>query len=377
CSKLLSLLCFAGAACIAALTAISFIFLPLFKSAAMSLVCESCRKTISPDGRHMSCSLCEHDYHLGKTCSGIADSTFATMSTEKKEKWRCKLCRFKSNHSDLEGAADVIPEAISQSDSTLLATQIMAINQKLDSLVLLETSVDTLLELPGQVEELLLLKPCIDQIKTSFEQVRSSITSLEKKYDSLLTTVSAHTTDITDLRTEVGALKATVSEQADTILSLRSVMNEAEQFSRRQKMEIHGVKVAPGEAPASIVAELADKLGIVEHQPTDVVLVHRLSGKRALNPPILVKFTSVEVKDRWVQARGKLRLLSTDDSPERVFFNDNLTQTNRELFWLARTRGKELGYKFVWVKNARIFARKRKGAPHVRILQQSDLNLIV
>ncbi|CAN7947522.1 unnamed protein product [Ixodes hexagonus] len=214
-------------------------------------------------------------------------------------------------------------------------------------------------------------------MKTSFEQVRSSITSLEKKYDSLLATVSAHTTDITDLRTEVGALKATVSEQADTILSLRSEMNEAEQFSRRQNMEIHGVKVVPGEAPASIVAELADKLGIVEHQPTDVVLVHRLSGKRALNPPILVKFTSVEVKDRWMQARGKLRLLSTDDSPERVFFNDNLTQTNRELFWLARTRGKELGYKFVWVKNARIFARKQEGAPHVRILQRSDLNLIV
>ncbi|CAN7988608.1 unnamed protein product, partial [Ixodes hexagonus] len=375
--KLLSLLCLAGVACISALTVLTFVVLPIFNPASMTLVCEACRKVIPSDGRHMTCSMCEHNYHLGKTCSGIADSTFATMNTEKKEKWRCKLCRSKSNRSDLEGTADVLPDAISQSDSTLLATQIAVINHKLDSLLVLKTSVDTLLELPGQVEELLLLKPSIDQMKATVEDVRTSITSLEKKYDSLLASVSAHTTDINDLRTEVGALKATVSEQADTILSLKTEMNAAEQYGRRQNMEIHGLKVAPGEAPASIVAGLADKLGIVGHQPTDVVFAHRLSDKRILNPPLLVKFASVEVKDRWMQARGKLRILSTDGSPERVFFNDNLTQTNRELFWLARTRGKEHGYKFVWVKNARIFARKQESAPHVRIFQRSDLDLIV
>lgn len=297
------------------------------------------------------------------------------MSPDKKEKWRCKACRCKSIPSSLDGG-DVSSDATSTCDSTTLASQILAINQKLDSLLSLRASVNSLLELPGKVNELLLLKPSIDLMKVTVEEVRTSISFLGEKYDSLLATVSAHTADVNDLRKEVGALKVTVSEQAHTIQTLQTEMNDTEQRSRLQVMEIHGMSVQPGEALPSVLAGLADKLGIVGHQPSDVVSAHRLLVKRAGHPPILVRFSSVSVKDRWMQARGKLRLLSRDSPPERLYFNDNLTQTNKELFWLARSRGKEHGFKFVWVKSGRIFARKEEGAPAIRILQRGDLELI-
>lgn len=75
-------------------------------------------------------------------------------------------------------------------------------------------------------------------------------------------------------------------------------------------------------------------------------------------------------------ARGKLGLLNSDGSPDNIFFNDNLTQANGELFWLARAREKERGYKFVCVKNTRISARKKVGAPLVKLQQQNALDLI-
>ncbi|KAG0419837.1 hypothetical protein HPB47_003850, partial [Ixodes persulcatus] len=191
-----------------------------------------------------------------KTLQDEVSSLQATVQSQAAE-----ILQVRAAQND-KGAADVTHDAISQSDSTLLATQITAMSQKLDTLSVLKTSVDALLELPGQVEQLLLLKPSIDQMKASIEEVRTLITSLEKNYDSLLASVSAHTTDINDLRTEVEALKATVTEQAAAILSLRMETNEAEQNSRRQNMEIHGLKVTSGEAPVSIVAGLAAKLGI-------------------------------------------------------------------------------------------------------------------
>ncbi|CAN7985824.1 unnamed protein product, partial [Ixodes hexagonus] len=375
--KLLLTYCLAGGACLGLLTVLRFLLFALlsFKPTIMTLVCDACQKGILPDGRHMTCAVCDHNYHLGKTCSGIADSTFTAMSPDKKEKWRCKVCRSKSNRADLEGA-DVSSDAISSCESTTLAAQILAINEKLDPLLSLKASVNSLLELPGKVNELLLLKPSIDLMKVTVEEVQTSISSLGKKYDSLLATVSAHATGMNELRTEVVALKDTVSEQAHTIQSLQTELNDADQRGRQHIMEIHGMNVIPNEALPSILAGLADKLEIAGHQSADVVSVFRLPGKRAINPPILVKFASVAAKDKWMQARSKLRQLSRDNPPETLYFNDSLTQTNRELFWQARARGKEHGYKFVWVKNARIYARKDEGASPVRIQQRSDLDLI-
>ncbi|KAG0444037.1 hypothetical protein HPB47_014253, partial [Ixodes persulcatus] len=156
-------------------------------------------------------------------------------------------------------------------ESASLAAQILAMNEELSSL----------LELPGKVNELLLLKPSIDLMKASVEEVQTSISFLAEKYDNLLAKVSTHATDIHDLRAEVGALKTTVSEQAQTIQSLHTEMNDAEQRSRLQDMEIHGLSVTSGESLSSILVGLADKLGIEGHQPSDVVSIYRLQGKRA------------------------------------------------------------------------------------------------
>ncbi|KAM7302758.1 uncharacterized protein ISCGN_018266 [Ixodes scapularis] len=297
------------------------------------------------------------------------------MSPDKKEKWRCKVCRSKNSRADIDGV-DASSDSISSCETTTLAAQILTINEKLDSILSLKASVNLLLELPAKVNELLLLKPTIDRMNVTVEEVQTSISFLGKKYDSLLATVSAHATDMSELRTEVASLKDTVCEQAHTIQSLQTEMNDADQRGRQHIMEIHGMTVKPDEALPSILAGLADKLGIPGHQPADVVSVFRLPGKRSIKPPILVKFTSVATKDKWMQARSKLRQFSRDNPPERLYFNDSLTQTNRELFWQARTLGKERGYKFVWVKNARIYAKKDEGASPVRIQQRSDLDLI-
>ncbi|CAN7977992.1 unnamed protein product, partial [Ixodes persulcatus] len=364
--------------CLACLILLAFLFhraLCPLRSAAMSLTCCACLKPISPDGRLMTCSTCAQNYHPGKVCSGIADSTFATLNLEKKEKWRCRACRSKGNNSTLDGANES-SGVFSQSDSPTLTGQIFDINRKLDSLLSLKTSVDLLMELPGKVNELLLLKPSIELMKASVEEVQTSIAFLAQKYDSLLEATSVHEKEIKGIHSEMEGLRVTVSEQANTIQALQSEINETEQQSRLSTMEIQGMQVATGEALAPILVGLADKLGLKGHLPSDVLSTQRIPAKRDQNPIILVKFASVSIKDRWMQARGKLRLLANEGTPGKVYFNENLTPSNRELFWLARSRGRERGYKFVWVKNGRIFARKEEGAPPVRISRKRDLDLI-
>lgn len=57
-----------------------------------------------------------------------------------------------------------------------------------------------------------------------------------------------------------------------------------------------------------------------------------------------------------------------------MYLNENLTQATKELFWKTRSKGKENNDKFVWVSNAKIFARKEYGGPVIRIASLTDID---
>lgn len=77
-----------------------------------------------------------------------------------------------------------------------------------------------------------------------------------------------------------------------------------------------------------------------------------------------------------MNTRKSLAALESVTFP-RLYFNENLTRTNRELFRFARVRGKEKGFKFIWTGNGKILAKKCEGAPVIRIDKLSDLEKIV
>lgn len=77
-----------------------------------------------------------------------------------------------------------------------------------------------------------------------------------------------------------------------------------------------------------------------------------------------------------MSARARLRSLGETKTVPKTLFNENLTLINKDLFWQARTRGKENQYKYAWVKGGKVFARKQEGSRLVRILHVDNLNKI-
>lgn len=173
------------------------------------------------------------------------------------------------------------------------------------------------------------------------------------------------------------SLRSTVAEQSDQISHLQSDINDSEQYSRLPNLEIHGYPVRPNENLQVLINELATKLNLAAFQPSEVLTLHRLPAKRDAIPPIIVRFQSVRSKEKWMEAKKNLRLLSQSDPGLRLFFNDNLTHANKELFWKARCCGRERNYKFVWVRNSKMFAKKSEGSPLVRVNSVRDLEKIV
>lgn len=336
---------------------------------ATPLECIACFKPVPNDGRFMKCSECQHVYHLGQSCAGIADSTFTTMGSLKREKWRCRTCRTK----ECRGSTSIN----SQEDSSVVLVQLTALNEKIDSLMSIKDSVETLLNLPTKVDELMALKPTVERLQSTVEEVQSAISFLSSKYDVLMLTVSANEKKMKELDAESAILRATVSEQSVAIKKLQDEANDAEQYSRQMNMEISGLPVSNNENLSNEVCDLARKLGLNDFHAPDILAIHRLPSRKGAIPVVLVRFASLRIRDRWMDARGKLRSLAGSGTVPRIFLNENLTRANKELFWLARSRGKEKGYKFVWVRGGKIFAKKLEGAPLVRIFCSSDVDKII
>lgn len=316
--------------------------------------CTQCGDRFSDEDRYVECSSCASLYHLGQECSGVAEGTFSAMSAKRRDKWRCKTCR--------SGDA-------SQGGSS----QLTAIAEKLSLLDSTREQVDALSLIPSKIDELLCLKSEIEAVNTKMQEIHDSVEFLSSKYDSLLQEAATRDKNISALSSRAAILEDQVASQEATIQSLRSEMNASEQYSRSSNLEIHGLPQNPGENLTATVSGLAAQLGIDAFLPGHVVSVHRLPGKGRKPAPVLVRFLSAGIRDSWLAGRKKLRHLAQGKEPF-IFFVENLTKYNRELFWATKSKAKEVDFKFVWVKHGRIYARKKEGDPILRITSLSDLS---
>ncbi|CAN8000456.1 unnamed protein product, partial [Ixodes hexagonus] len=94
---------------------------------APSTLCVLCSDPLPTDGRFMTCTDCTHAYHLGKKCSGIAESTFKGMSAAKIDKWRCLACRGGMPKASFEGES----ASSSQVEPNDFLAQLSMVHQKL------------------------------------------------------------------------------------------------------------------------------------------------------------------------------------------------------------------------------------------------------
>lgn len=349
----------------------------------MSLMdCLKCAHPLPMDERFLTCTDCENGYHLGKSCSGVSESTFLAMGASRKESWRCLTCRTGELRSGCAAGSGVPARAadqagkVQQEQATTVSDQLTSISTTLNQLLSLKTSVETLLPLPAKVDQLLTLKPVVEELRSTVSVLQTTVDTFSTNYDSVLALAMTNQESVKDLQQEICTVRASMEDQSREISRLKEELNDTQQYSRRCNMEIHGLTFVPGEDLIATLTDLAQNLGLPSFQSSDILTMHRLPTKRDTAPIVLIRFASVGIKETWMAARGKLRK-PRQGGDQSLFFNDNLTQANKELFWLARTKGKEHGYRFVWLKNTKIYARKDEGTPVIRIAAVRDLEKLV
>lgn len=207
-------------------------------------------------------------------------------------------------------------------------------------------------------------------INSAFEELKETKTLVSKQRDdiaALLELVNKLTEENAVLKNKVGLLE--------------NQMDDIEQYSRRDTIEIHGIPVEKGEQVLEVVKSVGRALDLTIND-TMVSACHRLRGRDGTGKPpgIIVKMARRMDAEAVLQRRRVKRNLSTHhlgrtSSPaEVIYVNESLCPGRRRLLNAARERKREKQYTYLWIRGGKILMRKADGEPVKVIATLADLD---
>ena len=226
-------------------------------------------------------------------------------------------------------------------------------------------------------------------LRLKLEPIENSLNFKDDEHRKLLERVVNLERTVKTLELENNALKAQLNTTISKVKENVVLLDEQEQYMRRECVEIKGIPVSRDENTNEVVKQVAGLLN-VELGEDDISISHRLppippwtdeDGTVYSPPPsIIAKFVKRDVKEKFYRARYKLKNKSSRDlagtssaEGNKIFISESLTQTRKKLFKAALKVKKELNFDFISTSNGRIFLRQNKDSRSHLITSDSDL----
>jgi seryl-tRNA synthetase len=180
----------------------------------------------------------------------------------------------------------------------------------------------------------------IIEMSKSLNVATESLQFISDKYDELIKRMEESEQQRTLIMKENSELKAELTKVSTEIAALHHMVNEQEQYGRRDCLEFRGIPASNSYTPEQtdeIAIKISEAVG-VKIQKEDISISLRLPARRltfgqALSsspPPIIAKFTRRNVQDEIYSARKNLRNISTSqfgfESQNKIFIVESLTK---------------------------------------------------
>lgn len=345
--------------------------------------CECCRGELTTSNS-LSCSVAECSRGYIFSCVGISAVSFKKMSAAAKRSWVCPACRC----AKPKGGDNSNTPCSKTDDGSVTSRNKNKTAEPRDVKYIASDAAPT--EPPawcGALEAKLtanfraLLNAEMRPLKTSCDEILSTIAFLCEKYDEINAKVATVSSEILALNKENHDLRSTVAD-----LSTR--LNLLEQHSRECNLEISCLPEHSSENLADTVTQIG-KVVSCPVQESDIHMCKRVAKINSSKPrprAVIVKFHSVSKRDSLLASvikfnkanpRNKLNtsLLGTgvngDQSP--IYITEHLSPAAKQLHAAARIAAREKSYNKVYTRNGRIFVRKHDGAKSIHIRNMADI----
>lgn len=201
--------------------------------------------------------------------------------------------------------------------------------------------------------------------------------SVSDKYDKLLVEIGQ-----INKRFELLESKLSISENVnrllvDRIKCVEADLYAAQQYSRRECLEISGIPVAKNregvENVEHKVVSLLDKIDVSVNPETDIQACHRLSNK----DKIIIKFTNRKTVHKIFQNKKKLKGISKEnfDYPvnEKIFINESLCPHYRVILGRCNLLYKNKLISGFKTSNGLVMIQLSENGQYTKIIHGDDL----
>ncbi|KOB72021.1 Zinc finger DNA binding protein [Operophtera brumata] len=339
--------------------------------------CAACAKFMSVnDG--VKCPKCASASH--RECVGL--SVGAVISG----KWRCGLCRPVTPRA--RDPATPIQDNLCTASGSPVCEPTDGVTQGIIA-EMRSQFIDMKAELTKEFKS----------FKTEMRELRSSVYELKSNIAGIRTDLIISINNVTAIETRMTELEnafkmndfGTVSKLEQTVSDLKTTLNDREQESLLNDVEITGLPEQKGENLANLIPFIASRMDMPLDE-RDIVSVERVGATKisqeeststgTMRPRrVVFRFTRRTTRDALLQKARERRGLTSaelglEGAPLRVFFNERLTRLNRLLSAKAREECRLHNWRYCWTKGGRIYLRKEHGLSAFRIHSNDELQAV-
>lgn len=319
---------------------------PVLKLAMATVAASECFKCGDTMTDCVQCSACTSQFHFH--CAGITEVGYRKLG-DRKSTWRCVPCK----QSGVPCTSSAAASAASSQSADCMLQEIRALAVKLAPLESLAEDLKAL--------------------RSEFAEMRSSL----KEFNAKVTEFDKRLSNVEKMQSRFGEVETRLSK-------LEEDAKSKEQWTRMNNVELKGVPEIRNENLYDVVTKIGTKISyaIEKHQINFITRVQTRNAGHV--KPIIVCFNNRYVKENFIAAAR----LANREAPlaassiglkgaSRIYVNDHLTTDNKNLLSKVKLKAKELGFQYVWVKHAKIHARRGDGSPIILIRTEQDLKKII
>ena len=199
------------------------------------------------------------------------------------------------------------------------------------------------------------------KIFEELKEIRKSQQFLSDQYEEAKERLATAENKITQLSKKNNDLTIRTCNLEKNNKLLQMAMNDLQQYSRRDCMEIKGIEYTANESTDEIVVNVAKKMGLTLAK-ADISVSHRLNYQAQehssfhdledLPPKIIAKFMSRNVRDNFMKNKNIIK------KEDRIYINESLTKENRQIFNNCLRYKKKHQIKYIWTKNGKTLLKE-------------------
>ncbi|XP_072936135.1 uncharacterized protein [Epargyreus clarus] len=221
------------------------------------------------------------------------------------------------------------------------------------------------------------------KIRTQMQGFQESITYITGQFDKAVSDINLCTEAVKQLQTENTCLKNKISD-------LESRLSQVEQDARQSNIEIHCLPEHRQENLLNTITQLCKVVSfpLSENDILSCNRVQKLNSSSKKPRTVVCKLTNRLKRDNLLAAvltfnktnpKQKLstKHLGYGDMESPVYVCEHLTPQNKILHAATRIRAKEKQYKFVWIRNGKIFVRKDETSPALVITHHDSIHKLI